>query len=71
MRDRPEEIGDIGINDPSPTRLHLTPDPAHSHMRRPLRAKPEANLGKRRFENRLQNLAQRLLAHPVHHRRNA
>jgi hypothetical protein len=47
MRDRPEEIGDIGIDDPSPTLLHLTPDPAHSHMRRPLRTKPEADLGER------------------------
>jgi hypothetical protein len=70
MRDCPEEIGDVGIDDPSPTRLHLPPDPTHSHMRRPPRTKPEADLGERRFEHRLQNLAQRLLAHPVHHRRN-
>jgi hypothetical protein len=71
MRDRPEEIGDIGIDDPSPSGLQLTPDPAHSHMRRAPRAKPETDLGERRFEDRLQNLTQRLLAHPVHDSGNA
>jgi hypothetical protein len=66
VRDCPEEIGDVGIDDPPPTGLHLPPDPTHSQMRRPFRAEPETNLGERRLENRLQNLTQRLLAHPVY-----
>ena len=65
MRDCPEEIGDVGIDDPSPAGLQLTPDPAHRQMRRTSRAKPETDLGERRLEDRLQHLAQRLLAHPV------
>src|SRR6266516_5013437 len=71
MRDRPEEIGDVAIDDPFPTSLQLTPDPAHSRMRRTPRAEPEAAPGERRLKDRLQDLPQRLLAHPVHDRRNA
>ncbi len=70
VRERPEEVRDVGVHDP--LRLpQLLPDPPHRHMCRTARAVAEARLPERRLKDRRKHLDERLLTHPIHDRRDA
>src|SRR3954451_10649415 len=71
MLHRPEEILEIGVDDPLRSRAQLLPDLPQGILGRSPLAVSEAGIVEHRLEDRLQPVQQRLLAHPVINGRDA
>ena len=71
MVDVVEELRDINIHHPVLARADVSLRRSYGVVRAAPRTKTVARLAEPRIENRLQHLQQRLLYHPIHHRRYA
>src|SRR3954470_12435811 len=71
MFNRPEEIFEVGIDDPLRARTQLLPDLSQGILGRSPAAVSEAGIIEHRLEDRLQPVQQRLLAYPVVNGRDA